>query len=109
MVDRAWTLTSMGKHKHLEEAEELFARAWELRHYQEPLFQINLARNIAVLRIQQQKFDEAQTWLTQMIELLQQTQLDEQQRLRQLLHMLLKFVHQPISSLKSSPYVATKR
>ncbi|MDF5721409.1 MAG: RNA polymerase subunit sigma-24, partial [Rhizonema sp. PD37] len=87
MVDRAWTLTSMGKHKHLQEAEELFARAWELRHYQEPLFQINLAKNIAVLRIQQQKFDEAQTWLAQMIELLQQTQLEEQQRLRQLVQI----------------------
>nr|WP_273039820.1 AAA family ATPase [Iningainema tapete] len=87
MVDRAWTLTSFGKHKQLLEADELFARAWELRHHQEPLFRLNLARNIAVLRIQQQRFDEAQTWLTQTMELLEQTQLEEQQRLQQLVQI----------------------
>ncbi|AFY34372.1 tetratricopeptide repeat protein [Calothrix sp. PCC 7507] len=84
MIDRAWTLTTMRKHKQLEEADELFARAWELRHHQEPLCQLNLARNIAVLRIQQQRFDEAQTWLMQSMELLEQTELPEQQRLRTL-------------------------
>lgn len=45
MVDRAWTLTSMGKQKQLEQADELFVQAWELRDYQEPLFQLSLARN----------------------------------------------------------------
>ncbi|WP_166482303.1 tetratricopeptide repeat protein [Scytonema sp. UIC 10036] len=87
MVDRAWTLTSMGKQTQLEEAKELFAKAWELRHHQEALFVLNLARNIAVLNIQQQKFDEAQSWLTHAIELLEQTQLDEQQRLWQLVQI----------------------
>ncbi|MBD2775244.1 AAA family ATPase [Iningainema tapete] len=87
IVDRAWTLTSMGKQKHLLEADSLFAQAWELRHHQEPLFRLSLARNIAVLRIQQQRFDEAQQELTQAIELLEQTQLEEQQRLEQLVQI----------------------
>ncbi|MEB3218994.1 MAG: AAA family ATPase [Nostocales cyanobacterium 94392] len=87
MVDRAWTLTSMGRHKQLQEAEELFARAWSFRHHQKPLFILTLAKNIAVLCIQQYKFDEAQTWLNQTIELLTQTQLDEQQRVKQLVQI----------------------
>jgi LuxR family glucitol operon transcriptional activator len=87
IVERAWTLTSMGRPKHLQEAEELFARAWSLRHHQKPLFILSLAKNIAVLCIQQHKYKEAQTWLNQMIELLTQTQLDEQQRVKQLVQI----------------------
>lgn len=87
IVDRAWTLTSMGKPKHLQEAEELFERAWSLRHHQKPLFILNLVKNIAVLCIQQHKFEEAQTWMNQTIELLTQTQLDEQQRIKQLVQI----------------------
>lgn len=87
MVDRAWTLTSMGRLKQLEEADELFIKAWELGHYQETLFMLCLARNIAVLRIQQQRFDEAQTWLNKATELLEQTELDNQQRSRQLIQI----------------------
>jgi tetratricopeptide (TPR) repeat protein len=84
IVDRAWTLTSMGKQKQLEEASELFTKAWELRHHQKPLFILSLAKDIGVLRIQQQRFDEAETWFTQAMELFEHIQLDEQQRLRQL-------------------------
>jgi tetratricopeptide (TPR) repeat protein len=85
MVDRAWTLTSLGRLQHLEAADQLFTKAWELRDYQEPLFMLCLARNIAVLRIQQQRLDEAQTWLNQARELLEQT--DEQLRSRQLIQI----------------------
>ncbi|RUT04740.1 hypothetical protein DSM106972_043090 [Dulcicalothrix desertica PCC 7102] len=84
MVDRAWTLTSMGKQKQLEEAWELFTKAWELRHHQEPLFVLSLAKDIGVLYIQQQRYEEAETWLSQAIELFEHIQLDENQRLRQL-------------------------
>ncbi len=82
MVDRGWTLTSMGKPNQLEAADELFQRAWELRHHQDQLFQVRLAKNIAVLHIQQQRFDEAQTWLNQTLALLEPAQLPEQTRLR---------------------------
>jgi LuxR family glucitol operon transcriptional activator len=85
MVDRAWTLTSLGRRKQLEQADQLFTKAWELRHYQEPLFMLCLARNIAVLRIQQQQLDAAQMWLTQARELL--AQIDEQERSRQLIQI----------------------
>jgi tetratricopeptide (TPR) repeat protein len=87
IVDRAWTLTSMGKQKQLEEADELFTKAWELRHYQEPLFILSLAKDIGVLRIQQQRYEEAETWLNQAIELFEHTQLDESQQLRQLVQI----------------------
>ncbi|MDB9373840.1 tetratricopeptide repeat protein [Nodularia sphaerocarpa] len=87
MVDRAWTLTSMGKPQQLEEADELFTKAWELRHYHEGLFMLTLARNIAVLRIQQHRLDQAQSWLTKATEVLAQTQLDEPQRSRQLVQI----------------------
>ncbi|MBO3461513.1 tetratricopeptide repeat protein [Aetokthonos hydrillicola Thurmond2011] len=87
MVDRAWTLTSMGKQKQLEEANELFIKAWELCHHQQPLFVLSLAIKIAVLHIQQHKFDQAQVWLNQARELLEQTQFDEQLRSRKLLQI----------------------
>jgi LuxR family glucitol operon transcriptional activator len=82
LVDRGWTLTAMGKPSQLEEADQLFARAWELRHYQNPLFELSLSKNIAILRIQQHRFDEAQSWFGQTLELVEQAQLQEQQRLR---------------------------
>ncbi|WP_414542607.1 tetratricopeptide repeat protein [Nostoc sp. CCY0012] len=89
MVHRGWTLTSMGKPQQLEEADKLFTKAWELRHHQEALFRLTLARNIAVLRIQQQRLDEAQIWLIQAQEILAlaQKKLDEQQRSRQLVQI----------------------
>jgi tetratricopeptide (TPR) repeat protein len=87
MFDRAWTLTSMGKPKQLEEADELFTKAWQLRQYQDTLFVLCLARNIAVLRIQQQRLDEAQTWLKQALEILEKIELEEQQRSRQLVQI----------------------
>lgn len=87
MVDRAWTLTSMGKQKQLEEASELFTKAWELRHHQEPLFILSLAKDIGVLYIQQQRYQEAETWLSQAMELFEHIQLDENQRLRQLVQI----------------------
>lgn len=84
MVDCGWTLTSMGKPNQLEAGSELFERAWSLRHYQDLFFQLRLARNIAVLDIQQQRFNEAQAWLDQTMELLKHAQLDEREQLRQL-------------------------
>jgi len=82
MVDRAWTLTSMGKPNQLKAADELFEGAWELRHHQDQLFQVKLAKNIAVLHIQQQRFNEAQTWLNRTLELLEPAQLPEPTQLR---------------------------
>ncbi|MCF4967132.1 tetratricopeptide repeat protein [Nostoc sp. CMAA1605] len=87
MSDRAVTLTSLGRLEHLAEADELYSKAWELRHHQTPVFRLCLARNIAVLRIQQQNFDVAQTWLNQARELLEQTELGEEERSRQLVQL----------------------
>lgn len=65
LFERGWTLTLMGQSKHLEAADRLFDKAWRHRSYKDLPFQINLAIHIAVLRIQQQEFDQATQWLWQ--------------------------------------------
>jgi tetratricopeptide (TPR) repeat protein len=85
MQKRSWMLTAIGKPLQLQEAERLLEQAWNLRHHQDLPFQSNLARQIGVLCLQQQQFHEAQTWLSQATDLLQQAQPQRDDRLRQLL------------------------
>jgi tetratricopeptide (TPR) repeat protein len=82
-LDHAWTLTALGKSAQLEMAEVLLLRVWKLRHHQDSMFQVTLIQAIAVLLIQQQRFEEAQTWLNQAEQLLQQTGLEEPGQIRQ--------------------------
>jgi LuxR family glucitol operon transcriptional activator len=82
VVDRGETLTAMGKPAQLEEADSLFLKAWELRQYQDRFFEMNLSKHLAILRIQQKRFDEAQSWLNQTLELLEDTELSGEKRLR---------------------------
>jgi LuxR family glucitol operon transcriptional activator len=88
MYDRGWTLTLIGQPKCLEEANALLQRAWELRDYQDQSFQLELATNMVVLSIRQQQFDRAHYWLHQKQQLLEQTDLEEQERQRQWIHSL---------------------
>jgi LuxR family glucitol operon transcriptional activator len=82
VVDRGETLTAMGKPAQLEEADSLLMKAWELRQYQDRFFEMNLSKHLAILRIQQKRFDEAQSWLNQTLEFLENTELPEEKRLR---------------------------
>jgi LuxR family glucitol operon transcriptional activator len=84
MFDCAWILVATGKPKPLEEAGRLLEQAWELRHYQDLKHQVNLARYIAVLRIKQQKYEEARTWLSQSEDILQQAELDDHKQVEYL-------------------------
>jgi len=84
MFDCAWILVATGKPKPLEEADILLEQAWDLRQYQDLKYQVNLARYIAVLRIKQQKYVEARTWLRQSEEILQQAELDARKRVEYL-------------------------
>lgn len=87
MLDRAWTLIAISKPKSLEEADALLTQAWNFRHHQDSTFQANLTKNIAVLHIQQQRFNDAQLWLNRANEILEQTVLEEPERLRQLIQI----------------------
>jgi tetratricopeptide (TPR) repeat protein len=91
MFDQGWTLTLLGQAKHLERAEALYVKAWEIRHHKEVRFQINLAIHIAVLKIQQQQLDQASQWLQQTQSLLdaaQEKQIDASVAERLLIHLL---------------------
>jgi tetratricopeptide (TPR) repeat protein len=85
MVSRGWLLTTMGQAEHLDVADQLFTDAWTtLRHHQTPAFQLGLAVDIAALRIRQDRLGEAQTWLDQAMELLEDDQVTDSERLSQL-------------------------
>jgi tetratricopeptide (TPR) repeat protein len=84
MVSRGWLLTTMGQAEHLDVADQLFTDAWTtLRHHQTSAFELGLAVNIAALRIRQARFEEAQTWLNQAMELLEHDEVTDSERLSQ--------------------------
>jgi LuxR family glucitol operon transcriptional activator len=83
ILDHAWTLTTLGNPRQLKTAEDLLMQAWELRHHQSMIFQVDLSRSIAISLIQQQQFAEAQTWLHQAETLLLQAELDITEQSRQ--------------------------
>ena len=74
MRDRAWKLTLKGQQKDLEDADAIFAEAWDLRNYRELSAQLDLAICIAGLRIEQKQFEDALDWLKQGDELLKKWQ-----------------------------------
>ena len=74
MRDRAWKLTLKGRPKDLEDADTIFARAWDLRNYRELSAQVDLAICIASLRIEQKQLQDALDWLKQGYELLEKGQ-----------------------------------
>ncbi|MDQ2098716.1 MAG: tetratricopeptide repeat protein [Tychonema bourrellyi B0820] len=87
MCDRAWTLTIVGQAKHLELAESLLKKTWQLRHYQSHTFQIDLAINIAVLRICKQQFKKALLWLKKALLLEKMNQHKDEKSKRQHIHI----------------------
>ena len=88
IYDRGWTLTSTGQPQCLEEASTLLQRAWELREYQSPSFQLELATSLVVLCIRTQKFDRAHDWLNKELSLLESAGLSERERQQQQVHIL---------------------
>jgi tetratricopeptide (TPR) repeat protein len=82
MVSQGWLLTTMGQPDNLDAADQLFREVWSnLRHHQTPPFQLSLAVSIAALRIRQDRLDEAQTWIEQAMELLEDDQVKDSERL----------------------------
>ncbi|NJN88324.1 MAG: ATP-binding protein [Leptolyngbyaceae cyanobacterium SL_7_1] len=63
LYDQGWTLTLMGNPKQLQQAAQLYTKAWTLRSHRDTEFQGTLAIHIAVLQIEQGEFNQALQWL----------------------------------------------
>ncbi|NES96211.1 MAG: ATP-binding protein [Desertifilum sp. SIO1I2] len=87
LLERAKTLTLMGRTAQLGEATTLLEKAWRLRDYQNSIFQCRLMSAIAVLQIRLNCFDIAQDWLNRQRQLLQETTLDPAQMQRLWIHL----------------------
>ena len=48
--------------ENLQKAEQFFNRAWEMRNYADLRVQIDLAGHIALMKVKQQKYAEAEQW-----------------------------------------------
>lgn len=88
MHDRGWTLTLTGQPPCLAEATTLLQRAWELRDYQSPTFQLELTTSLVVLYLRTQEFDKARNWLQTEQSLLESAGLSEREHQRQQVHIL---------------------
>lgn len=88
MSDRAVTLIRMRRENQLKEAEILLEEAWNLRQHQSITLQLEIATNMVILSIYQEKWQQAREWLTKEEELLSQTSLSELERQQQQVHIL---------------------
>jgi tetratricopeptide (TPR) repeat protein len=103
MSDRSRTLVNIRASNQLHEAESLLEEAWNLqenleqnlleknlleKNQQTTLFQLDLATNIVILYIHQQKWQQAQEWLTKEEELLQKAPLSEVEKKQQQVHII---------------------
>jgi tetratricopeptide (TPR) repeat protein len=92
MSDRSRTLVNIRASNQLQEAETLLQEAWnlsqQLQSNQSITFQLDLATNIVILYIHQQKWQQAQEWLTKEEELLQEALLPELEQRQQQIHII---------------------
>ncbi|MEM6400418.1 MAG: RNA polymerase subunit sigma-24, partial [Cyanobacteria bacterium P01_D01_bin.116] len=92
--DRAWKLTLMGQEQNLAVADDLFAQAWELHQCLTLEMQVDLAIHIGVWHIQKQQFLQANHWLNQAENLLNNSdsldniQIDSHIKTRLSLHII---------------------
>lgn len=87
MVDLSFSLTLMGQ---LEEADKVLERAWEKRRYADIRVQLILIQKITNLRIQQEEYANALSWLNKAKALLDITvsNLEDPERTRRLVDFL---------------------
>ncbi|MBW4665963.1 MAG: AAA family ATPase [Cyanomargarita calcarea GSE-NOS-MK-12-04C] len=88
MSDRALTLVNMRQASYQQEAEALLQEAWDLRHHQTIKFQLELATNMVILRILQNKLEQAQDWLQVEQKILEQASFPELEHKEQQVHIL---------------------
>lgn len=87
MSDRAATLVRLRQPNQLIEAEGLLEEAWNLRHHQTVKFQLELATNMVILCIHQNKLDAAENWLLIEESLLQHSSLPEIEQQQKRVHI----------------------
>ena len=87
MVDLSFSLTLMGQ---LEEADIVLQRAWEKRRYADIRVQLILIQKITNLRIQQEEYANALSWLNKAKALLDiaVSNLEDPERTRRLVDFL---------------------
>ncbi|MBF2085055.1 tetratricopeptide repeat protein, partial [Thermoleptolyngbya sp. C42_A2020_037] len=83
IVSRGWLLTAMGGKEQLQEAEQLYAEAWQARLRYPVQLQLNLATNRAALQVRLGNLAQAQDCLDQAMQLAQADRLDPRERLTQ--------------------------
>ena len=87
LLDKAWTLILMGQSDQLVEAETVFRQIQQLQAKANPQFQLELAIEQAILFIHQKNLKTARQWLETAKDVLEQIQLDEPKRLRQVVRL----------------------
>ncbi len=88
MSDRACTLIKMRTKSQQQEAEALLQEAWDLRHHQTIKFHLELATNMVILCILQNKLTQAEDWLHKEQKILEQASFPEQEQKEQQVHIL---------------------
>jgi LuxR family glucitol operon transcriptional activator len=83
IVSRGWLLTAMGGQEQLQEAEQLYAEAWQARPHYPVQLQLNLATNRAALQVRLGNLAQAQDCLDQAMQMAQADRLDPRERLTQ--------------------------
>jgi tetratricopeptide (TPR) repeat protein len=83
MSAECWTYATRGRKDDLERAEVILPRCWEMRDVATPITQCDIANNLAVLCVRQQRYSEALHWLNQQEELLANTNASIEGRLKQ--------------------------
>lgn len=79
---KAWTLMLKESPRNLAEADRLQKEAWKLHENARPAVQYVLAENIAVLRIRQGRYSEANQWFEKYRQLTMKAELDDLQQHR---------------------------
>ncbi|MDZ7962618.1 MAG: tetratricopeptide repeat protein [Aulosira sp. DedQUE10] len=78
----SWTLILRESPQNLAKADKLLQEAWKLREQTKLSVQYVLAENIAVLRIRQEKFEEAREWFDVYKKLITEAALDDKEKQR---------------------------
>lgn len=82
LSEKGWIMILMESELNLKEAEKILQKAWELRKYIDTITQSNLAHNLAVLRIRQQLYEEANSWLDIQEDLVNKAEIENQKLIR---------------------------
>jgi tetratricopeptide (TPR) repeat protein len=105
MICKTWLLIRECSEQSLKEADEMLRRAWVLRDHADLCVQADLAENLARLRIRQQNYPDARTWLDIEQKLVTQANLEEQKHIR---HYIPVLYHRAIIFYRECKHLEAK-